>query len=154
MRDVSIAAFKGKISDYPMTKEQRFILKGAAVVLVLLGLLLAGCDGVDTPAPTDTTEPAPAEVNHATESPVAEATAAAEPTSPTETPATTEQAGDLEAIDTVLEEIDNQVCLKALETRAEIEELMQDGQDLADLLGAMDELIAELEGCSLTPVPE
>jgi hypothetical protein len=59
----------------------------------------------------------------------------------------------LEPIDTVLQEIDNRVCQEALETRAELEELLAQGRDIADLIGAIDDLIVELEGCSLTPTP-
>ncbi|MCI0395902.1 MAG: hypothetical protein L0332_17640 [Chloroflexi bacterium] len=91
-------------------------------------LLLLGCNGGDTPLPTRVIPAATVEVL------------------PTQ---------DLTAIDAVLQEIDDEVCREAHETRAEIEALLQQGQDVADLAEAIDELIAELEGCStmLTPTP-
>ena len=56
---------------------------------------------------------------------------------------------DLEAIDAALAEIDNDICREALETRAEIETLLGQGQDVADLEAAVIELIEELENCTL-----
>ena len=128
--------------------------------LFLIGLLLlAGCNGRETPLPAATAEATPTTVSlPATVQavPSTKATPTIAPVSPDKTPTrspATDPTEDLEAIDTVLQEIDNQVCQEALETRAEIEALLQQGQDIADLAAAIDELIAELEGCSLTPTP-
>ena len=131
-------------------------------LLYLLGLiglsLLVGCNGRGTPAPTPappaaTTEPTPTAASAPS---VAEPTSTAvpSPATGTSTPSpTADLLEDLEAIDTALQEIDNQVCQEALETRADIEELLRAGQDVSDLAAAIDELIAELEGCSLMPTP-
>jgi hypothetical protein len=77
---------------------------------------------------------------------------------PTNTPAATlspDAQATLTALDPVLAEIDAEVCQEAHQTRAEIEVLLQQGQDVADLAAAIDELIAEIEGCALllTPTP-
>lgn len=78
------------------------------------------------------------------------------PTNTPPRPATMNPQDDLAAIDTVLQEIDDQVCKEAHEARAEIEVLLQQGQDVADLAAAINELIDELEGCSfsLTTAPQ
>jgi hypothetical protein len=137
-------------------------------LLGLMGLLLlAGCNGRGTPTPTRTQPAATVEATPtAVSSPPATeptATAVSSPATavsspPADTPvpeATADLLEDLEAIDTVLQEVDNQVCQEALETRAEIEAMLEAGQDVSDLAAAIDELIAELEGCSamLTPTP-
>ena len=131
-------------------------------LLYLLGLiglsLLVGCNGRGTPTPTlappaATIEPTPtaASAPSVTE-PTSTAVLSPAPGTPAPSPAA-DLLEDLEAIDTVLQEIDNQLCQEALETRAEIEELLRAGQDVSDLAAAIDELIAELEGCSLMPTP-
>jgi hypothetical protein len=145
-------------------------------LLGLMGLLLlAGCNGRQTPAPTlarpaATSEATPTAAalppvveptatvvpSPGADTPVPAVTAVGSPATDTPAPeATADLLEDLEAIDTVLQEVDNQVCQEALETRAEIEALLQCGQDVSDLMAAIDELIAELEGCSLmlTPTP-
>ncbi len=146
--------------------------KRLSIGLLWIGLLLlAGCNGRETPLPTPALPAATAEATPTAASwpatvqaiptavplpTTAEATPTVASLPPSNTPvlsATTDPVEDLEAIDTVLQEIDNQVCQEALEARSEIEELLQQGQDVADLAAAIDELIAELEGCSLTPTP-
>ena len=144
--------------------------KRLSIGLLWIGLLLlANCNGRETPLPTPalpavTAEatptaaswPATVQANPTAVPLPAKATPTVASLSPSNTPAlslTADPLEDLESIDTVLQEIDNQVCQEALETRAEIEELLQQGQDVADLAAAIDELIAELEGCSLTPTP-
>ena len=127
-------------------------------LLLVVGLLLVTCDGGETPVVTPAQ---PAATLEATSTavvppPVVESTATAVASRPARTavPVTTpDLLEDLEAIDTVLQEIDNQVCQEALETRAEIEALLEQGQDVSDLAAAIDELIAELEGCSIMPTP-
>jgi hypothetical protein len=128
--------------------------------LLVLSLLLVACDGGETPVPTLARPAATLEATATAVSPTpavaSTATAVLFPAADTPVPtATADLLEDLEAIDTVLQEIDNQVCQEALETRAEIEALLQGGQDVSDLAAAIDELIAELEGCSLllTPTP-
>jgi hypothetical protein len=113
--------------------------------------LLAGCAGADTTLPTVAVPAATVESRPAT---VAVPPAVLPPT---HTPAATTAAevATLEAIDPVLAEIDAEVCREAIETRAEIEVLLQQGQEVADLAAAVDELITEIEGCAvlLTPTP-
>lgn len=53
-------------------------------------------------------------------------------------------------IDSILAEIDQEVCREALATRAEIEAHLAQGIDLAELETAVNELIAELGGCPQT----
>ena len=60
---------------------------------------------------------------------------------------------NLEDIDQILQEIDNDVCREAHETRAEIAALLAAGQDVADLEAAITELITELDNCSLDMTP-
>lgn len=112
-----------------------------------LSLALTGCSSAETPSPAAP----PSDSRTAT-------TDAASDMAPTEesvglSDQTRELLEDLESIDATLEQIDNEVCLGALEARAEIETLLQQGQDVTDLAIAIDELIAELPGCTLTPAP-
>ena len=124
-------------------------------------LLLVSCGGVDTQVP-EMPEGKNLEEEKIPSSPIPDSSSTTatltdvqrKEATPTSSTADSKATEDLEAIDTVVEEIDNQVCQKALETRAEIQKLLQEGQDVTDLLGAMDELIEELGGCDLTPSPE
>jgi hypothetical protein len=59
---------------------------------------------------------------------------------------------DFLPIDNILNEIDDEVCQDAYETKWEIEALIEEGADLAELESAVDELIKELENCP-TPTP-
>ena len=80
--------------------------------------------------------------------------------SPPATPAPAATPGvistsDFLAIDAYLQEIDQDVCQQAYETRREIEALLAQGADVQELQAAVDELIAELQNCppTLTPTP-
>jgi hypothetical protein len=137
------------------------ILFTTITIICFALLLLVSCGGVDTQVPA-TSEDKNLEEEEILSPPVPDSTSATatltdvprKEATPTRSTADSKATEDLEAIDTVVEEIDNQVCLKALETRAEIQKLLQEGQDVTDLLGAMDELIKELGGCDLTQSPE
>ena len=75
---------------------------------------------------------------------------------PTNTPVVPpELSDDLDAIDAVLQDIDNDICREAHEAWTEIKEMLAQGQDVADLEVAIVELINELDNCSLeiTPTP-
>lgn len=105
----------------------------------------------NTPPPTYTpaaAAPLPtATVANAPETPLTAATDSPVP------PLPVEQNNDLEAIDTALQEIDNSMCREAHEARAEIDEMLAQGADVADLEAAIVELIEELENCSLEATP-
>lgn len=118
-------------------------MRSTCALLCLTVLFLAGCSGRGTVAPTPD---GPVDTTVAT-APAASPLAGSVPAS------TTDPLKDLGAIDTALQEVDNELCREALETRAEIEALLQQGQEVSDLAVAIDELIAELEACAPTETP-
>lgn len=119
-------------------------------LFVLSALFIAGCNnGVDAPvltiAPT-------ASVNQPADDSSGNFPPTTTPVIPA-TPLPVEGSQDLEAIDAVLQEIDSDLCREAHEARAEIAELLAEGQDVADLETAIIELINELDNCSLEMTP-
>jgi hypothetical protein len=126
--------------------------------LLLIGLLLAGCGGdADgggagvTPGETrtgaDSQEELPATNDIATAVPAIPTTI-----TPDGTPTTPLGEDDFLAIDEILGEIDNDVCQTAFETKLELEALIAEGVDVAELETAVEELIEQLENCQ-TPTP-
>jgi hypothetical protein len=116
-------------------------------ILLACLLILAACNR--DPAPVPTATPTSGSDSPA-ETPLA--------LPPTNTPAATPEAlstGDFLAIDAYLQEIDQDVCQQAYETRREIEDLLAQGADVEELQAALDELIAELQNCApaVTPTP-
>lgn len=69
-----------------------------------------------------------------------------------EIPPGTAAGDDFLPIDSILNEIDNEVCADAYETLDELEALIEAGEDVTELKTAVEELIAELENCP-TPTP-
>ena len=127
--------------------------KQFVALLLLISLLLAACRVTDTtgsPAPLPTIAPT-ADNNQPQRTSV--------PLPPTNTPISSPDVSvpdiddNLEVIDQILQEIDNDVCREAHETRAEIAALLAAGQDVADLEAAITELITELDNCSLDMTP-
>jgi Na+-transporting methylmalonyl-CoA/oxaloacetate decarboxylase gamma subunit len=69
--------------------------------------------------------------------------------------ASTPNNNDIETIDEAVQKIDTDVCREAHETLTELDGLLAQGQDVADLKTAVIELITELDNCALdaTPTP-
>lgn len=59
---------------------------------------------------------------------------------------------DFLSIDEILSEIDNDVCQNAYQAQLELEALIAEGVDVAELETAVEELMIELENCP-TPTP-
>lgn len=80
------------------------------------------------------------------------ATMPATPQPLTSTPIMTNDEAD---VDAVLQEIDQEVCQEVLTTQAELVALQEQGQDVAELVTAVAELVDELADCEslLTPTP-
>ena len=125
--------------------------------LIFIGLLvLAGCGGsaaTETPIPEPVTTETPGRSEATGEIPATNDIATAE--LPLETPEPQLTDDDFLAIDEILGDIDNDVCQTAYETKLELELLIAEGVDVAELEAAVEELIEELENCSTpTPTPQ
>ena len=125
-------------------------------VIVLLG---AACSGSENAVPTvaqPASTPIPLETNSlppTTDISTAQpANAAPALETPNIQPGSIITGDDFLPIDAILDEIDNDVCQDAYETKLELEASIAEGADLAELETAIEELIAELENCP-TPTP-
>ncbi len=127
------------------------------LIMVIALIALVGCSGdseiVATPTLADPTSlsaptielPATNELGTAEANPPT-----AVGTSPAVGPAAADD--DFLAIDEILSEIDNDVCQNAYQTQLELEAMIAEGVDVAELEAAVAELIEELESCP-TPTP-
>lgn len=123
----------------------------------LLTLIFSACGGEET-SPTQAVPASVPNANPTVQLPATNTIATPMPESAfgLETPAL--DAGsvisddDFLPIDEILDEIDSETCQNAYQTKAEIEAMMADGADLAELEAAVEELIEELENCP-TPTP-
>lgn len=131
------------------------------LLVLFTTILFTACDGDDdvlpTFAPTVMTTPGIIEELPPTniiETPVPETTAeiVITPAEPAIDTGSVFTGDDFLPIDEILIEIDNDVCRNAYETKVELEALIAEGEDLAELETAVEELIQELENCP-TPTP-
>ena len=108
-------------------------------------ILLAACGNNDQRLPTQTStatvpnQPPPTRSVPATNTP----------------PSNVTEVDEFIDIDAALEEIDQDVCRKALEMQQEIRDLLAQGVELEELATAVDDLREELADCppELTPTP-
>jgi hypothetical protein len=137
------------------------ITKIPLFLLLVTPLLFSACNGQDGVLPTSASTAVISPVNteeipptNNIETPVFETT----PESVTIPSESDIDAGavitgdDFLPIDEILNEIDNDVCQNAYETKAELEALIEEGEELEELETAVEELIQELENCP-TPTP-